>query len=85
MVTTLTPHPLLIQMDIFVICSLNLETGNIDYHQIFKPATFFHPISLIAENIYNYFSPPINIISWNVRGTTGTDLKRVFKDLKNTP
>lgn len=81
--TTLTLHPLLVQMDVCVICSLNLGIGNVDYHQIFPPSTFFQPISPIAENIYNQFSP-MNIISWNVRGVAGIDLRRVFNEISSS-
>lgn len=65
--------PLLAQVEVCVICSLSLETRGVDYHQIFSPS-YFQPIPNFAENVYNFSS--MNILSWNVRGTRGTNFRR---------
>lgn len=62
---TLTPHPLLAQMDVHIKCTLNLQTGNVDYSEVFLPIVFFEPPSYFAHNPCTFLKP-MNIISWNV-------------------
>lgn len=78
--TTLTRHLLLIQMDIFVTCSLNFVTRSVDYQQNFLPLSYFQPFPTLAKIPHSILSP-MNIISWNVRGVAGTNFKRIFKEM----
>lgn len=80
--TTLTPHPLLAHMDVEITGSLNITTGDIDYH-VFSPISFFRPLPLLDSKSYCYFQS-MNILSWNVRGAGGTDFRRVFRDMCNS-
>lgn len=54
--TTLTPHPFLAHMDVEIYGSLNLTTGDIDYHELFVPTSFFQPLHPLDANPYFYFN-----------------------------
>lgn len=78
--TTLTPHPLLAQMDLYVMCSLILETGNVDYTEIFTHISYFEPPPYLSQDPLFFFKP-MNIISWNVRRAAGADFRRILEKL----
>lgn len=80
---TLTPHSLLAQLDLTLLCNLNLHTGNVDYTEFFKPINYYHPHPPYDENPNLYFIN-MNIISWNTRGARNYDFRKAFRDMTRT-
>lgn len=77
---TLTLHPLLVHMDVSITCGLNLETSSLDYHKPFSLTSFFQPLPDFDVNPCIHFIP-MNIIGWNVKRASGTDFRRVFREM----
>lgn len=69
-------------MVISITCTLKYKSGTLDYHETFNPTSFINTIHVETSH-----PPPsnqplnMNILSWNVRGATSADFRRVFKDL----
>lgn len=60
--TTLTPHPLPAQMDALIICSLDLEIGNIDYQEVFMPFAFFQSPPHLPKTTSSYCPKPLLLL-----------------------
>lgn len=66
-------------------CNLNLQTGNVEYTEFFKPINYFHryPHPPYDDNPNLYFLN-MNIISWNTRGAGNSDFRKAFRDMTRT-
>lgn len=72
-------------MVVCVSCSLKYKSETLDYRETFTPTNFLNTIHVDNRHPPRSNKPlDMNILSWNVRGTTGADFMKVLRDLIST-